>query len=288
MGLYKCTFFFRSGIVGWTESYITEQGSHLAANNVARKLAVKRMILCGSGIDLPFIRVSDLAIRGDAFDGGQPGYTTTINKDGFLFVKPKATGETADVGGVATIFTISSQNVTVGRIYARGLPDGFDINDRIFNPDNNWDTAFDAFAAEFASAAGNWVVLRKSKSTPANTDRVIAALAVLGSNLSIIHTTTVAFVPGETVAIRGMKTVDGKRFSGNFIVISSAAGTTTVYKTFADPQPVFTLAKGTIQSATPGTLGTLRISYSRLTTTRKAGRPFGVPVGRRRRVATLQ
>ena len=288
MSIYKCKMFFRSGIVGWTENYYTDQGSHAQAALSVRKLAVKRIMLCGVGIDLPFIRISDISIRGDSFDDGDPGYTTTAGKPGFLWVKSVTDPEKADVAGVAALFTISAQNVAVGRIYARGLPDDFDVADRIFAPDINWDKAFTAFSKEFSSAAGNYVVIRKLKSTPANTGTIQALQAVLGANLVVLHSTNVTFSAGQLVAIRGCKTTDGKRFSGNFVVVTSTPGNTHVYKTFADPQPVFSLNKGTIQSATPGVLNQLNISYARLTTTRKAGRPFGVPVGRRRRVPTLQ
>lgn len=288
MAIFKVTFFFRSGVVGWSENYYTEQGTHAQVAIHARNLAIARMRLCGVGIDLPFLRISDLQIRGDSFDDGEPGYTTSPAHAGFNLVKSVADPERADVGNVATIFTISSQNVAVGRIFARGLPDDFNINDRVFNPDSNWDKAFIGFQKTFSNAQSGWCVLRKSKSTPGNTGSLFAALAVLGSNLSIVHTANVTFVPGTIVALRGMRTHTGQRFSGNFSVVTSNAGTTTVYKTFSDPQPLFTLNKGTIQSATPGTLNGLNISYGRLTTTRKSGRPFGVPLGRRKRVPTLQ
>lgn len=288
MAIYKVTFFFRSGVVGWTENYYTEQGTHVQAALQARNLAVPRMRLCGVGVDMPYIRISDIQIRGDAFDDGDPGYTTTVGKPGALLVKSVTDPERADVGNVAAIFNISLQNVTVGRVFARGLPDAFNVNDRVFDPDVNWDKAFNVFQKAFTGPNGGWCVLRKSKSTPANTGNIFALVAVLGANLSITHTQNVTFVPGTIIAVRGVKTIDGKRFSGNFPVVTSNAGVTTIYKTFADPQPVFTLNKGTVQSATPGTLNTLFISYSRLTTTRKAGRPFGAPVGRRKKVPILQ
>lgn len=288
MPIYKCTILFNSGVQGWSESYYNDAANHAQAYVRADDLAQFRLRLCGTNIDVPFIRVSDITIRGDVSPPGQKGLTTTVGNPGFRYIKPITLTEPADVSWTAVIFNLSKDAINIGRVFARGLPDGFITSDRVFNPDTNWDKGFVAMAKFFKDTANGFVVLRKPKQNPANTANIISATAVLGTNLNVSHTQNIAFAAGQLVRVTGMQTTTGQRFSGNFSVSSASAGSVFLVKQFPDPQPIFVNNKGKIQQATPSEVQGITMSYEFQSCSRRSGRPFGSLVGRRKRVSTLK
>lgn len=279
--------FFNSGVAGWTESYYTDQANPQTAALTAFSLAKFRMRLCGEGINLPYIRISDIDVRGDAVIDPSPPLTTTSNPipPGYALVKA-AEPSPADVAWTAVIVALTINNQAVGRIFMRGVNDEFFLNDKIFRPLPSWQTAFIAFQKELHNAANGWGVTRRPKSTPLNTFKIGAAQAVLGTNLRLIVAPGFAAAPGNTVTIRGLKSNQGT-LTGPFTVAGFTAPQLDVFKQFPDPQPIFTGNTGTVQVTGPVFIQQLLAQY-RGATTRHAGRPFGAPVGRRKKAIKLR
>lgn len=90
----RATFFFESGKFGWSETYHTSSGSH--AEVLAKAVAIKdlRMRICGPGVTMSYIRVSDDAIQRDALPWSV-GLTTVQDADEAAIV--------ADGGGTSII-----------------------------------------------------------------------------------------------------------------------------------------------------------------------------------------
>lgn len=287
MPTWKVTYFMNSGVAGWSESYYCEQPNQQTMSVAANSLGKFRMRLCGEGINLPYVRISDIAVRGDAVLDSFPPMSTGeggIVPPGYSFIKP-AVNSPADVAWTSVIVQLSSNNLSVGRIFMRGVNDEFFLNDKIFRPDLMWITSFKAYQKEINNAANGWGVIRAPASTPANTFRIGSAVAVLGSNLSLTTGAGFTVAPGQPVKIRGLKSDQGI-FSGTFFAQTFAAGILTINKTFSNPQPIFENNKGTVMIAVPGFTQSL-LPFYRSATTRHTGRPFGAPVGRRKKVVRL-
>jgi hypothetical protein len=276
-----------SGVAGWSESYYCEQPNPQIMSITANSLAKFRMRLCGEGINMPYVRISDLAVRGDAVLDSFPPMSTGVSgkiPEGYSLIKP-AVNSPADVAWTSVIVQLSAANIAVGRIFMRGVNDEFFTNDKIFNPDPGWIVSFKAFQKELFNAANGWGVIRAPASTPANTFRIGGAAAVLATNLSMTCAPGFTVAPGLPVKIRGLKSNQGI-FSGTFFAQTFAAGTLTINKQFDNPQPVFTPNTGTVMVAVPSFVQGL-LAFYRSATSRHTGRPFGAPVGRRKKVVRL-
>lgn len=286
-GIFKVTFFFNSGVSGWTENLYSNLGNGEGALISARLIAKERMLLCGTGVDMPYIRVSDITVRGDVQLNESAGYTTRSSGPlgGMIRIIP-IEQTPADVSWTSSIVSLSKDNVVRGRIFMRGLPDVFFSNARRFVPSNAWIAGFDDWAATFRAGGGMWGVVRKAQSTPANTFGIASATSVLGGNLTLVMRPGFAAAAGQVVAIRGLKS-DLGTLSGNLEVISWVPPTLVVAKTFGLFQPVFKPLTGTAQVIVPAFLGDCVASWGQ-GTERKAGRPFGSPVGRRKKPLLLR
>jgi len=288
MPLFKCTFFFVSGVTGWSESYYNLNGLAPTALLKARALAQRRIALCGEEIDLPYIRVSDVTIRGDSITDGLPGFCTTASKKNLIQVKIATPGEGADVAWTAAVFTIGKAGVTYGRVFARGMADFLFTNDRVFSPTQGWIAEFKRFQKEFGDPTNGWIVTRKPKSLATNTFQILSANAVFGTDLALtVAPGGFAGALGQPVAIRGLKTIDGKTFTANAAITTIAGNVYSVSRQFTGPQPTFLNNSGTIQLNIPVIFDNLDINYSQLATSRHAGRPFGLLVGRRKKAKLL-
>lgn len=287
MPKYKVTYFFNSGVCGWSESYCNDAPNDQAALVAADSLAKIRMVLCGSDIDMPYIRVSNMDIRGDAILGPGKGYTTEVGKAGLTYIRPAYPTLKADVAWTAVQFKFSKDDIVVGRTYARGMPDDFFTSDRVFVPRLNWINAFTKFSQDIANPANGWCVYRKPKSTPTNTFKIKTATAVAGADLTITVPAGFTTAAPAPVRISGLKS-DLGTLNGTFNMIAHVGNTLTIEKVFNDPVPTFVAGSGKIQSATPAPLSSLAVDWMRNATTRKAGRPFGAPVGRRKKATQLR
>lgn len=281
MPRYKVTYFFNSKVNGWTESYYCEQPNDIAACAAARKLAVQRIQLCGTQVDLAKIRVSDQAIRGDSISDGGGGYTTgtSVTSPEFTISKSYPAGERVDVAWNALLVTISKDNVGLGRVFMRGIADSQFVGSRAFIPAIDWKRQWARFSQLYANPLEGWGLLRKPKSTAANTFKIISALSLNGTDIAIKMDAGFACAVGTMVCIRGLKSDQGT-LSATLRCTSSTTPIFGFAKQFNNPQPNFLPNTGTAQVATPTFVTGLDMTYD-LPTSRRSGRPFGAQVGRR-------
>jgi len=284
---WKVTYFMNSGVAGWSESYYCEQPNPQTVSLVANSLAKFRLRMCGEGINMPYVRVSDIAVRGDAVLDSFPPMSTGVGgavPAGYSLIKPSVNSP-ADVAWTSVIVQLTSNNMSVGRVFMRGINDEFFTNDKIFAPDSNWIVAFKAYQKELNNPANGRGGIRAPASTPANTFRIGGATAVAATNLSMLVAPGFTVTPGQPVKIRGLKSDQGI-FSGTFFAQTFASGTLTINKQFPNPQPIFTPNTGTAMVAVPTFIQSL-LAFYRGATSRHTGRPFGAPVGRRKKVVRL-
>lgn len=287
-GPFKVTFFFTSGTTGWSESYYSSSATAFAAMGAARVLATSRIKLCGDDIDLTHIRVSDITIKGDAVFDGKPGFTTKkVPYRGLIFVQPADPGLAADVAWTSAIFTYSNANVSVGRTFARGLPDQYFQNDRIFIPETPWRVAFNVFATDIKQPANGWCFPRKPKSTPANTAFVVGATIDTVGDVQFKINPLVLSPLGAKIALRNFKTNMGT-LSGVYEVIFNDLTNIRLKTRIQNNLAVWDGRSGTFQNADTSLIGSLDATFAREATSRRAGRPFDALVGRRKRRAVLR
>lgn len=288
MSVFKVTFAFNSGITGWSENYYTEAGTPNAAIGVSRALAIVRIKLCGEGVNLPHIRVSELSVRGDSIIDQQPGFTTVTGGFGSLIqVKPASLALPADVSWTAVLVSFTKANYVIGRVYMRGVADEFFTNDRVFAPTQAWKKAFADYAAELANPAEGWGFYRSAPSVPGNTFAIRGAAAAANTDIVLDVAPGFPAIAGDIVRVTGLKSNLGT-LRGNFAVTNVAGNFYTLAKQFpAASLPIFTSNTGKIRIYAPNFVFTPAASFSYFATERKAGRPFGSPVGRRKKAKLL-
>jgi len=288
VAIYKVTFSFVSGVTGWSENFYTDAGTPAAAVGVARALAQKRIALCGDGVSIPHIRVSDVTIRGDALIDQLPGFYAGAGGPASLTqVKNATPGEFADVAWTAALVSYSLNNVVWARTFMRGIADILFVADRVFVPNFDWKKAFISFNTEFSNAANGWGWTRKAKQTAANTWKIKSALSVANTDTVIRVEAGFPGIVGQTAVITGLKS-DRGTLQGQFLITDVTGADVTIAKQFATGFiPVFKSNTGKVRVLTETFVTPLSASWSPQATSRRAGRPFGSPVGRRRKALLL-
>jgi len=288
MAIYKVTFAFVNGVTGWSENYYTDSGTPAAAVGVARQLAMKRIALCGDGVAIPHIRVSDITIRGDALIDQLPGFHAGVGGPvNLVQIKNATPGEFADVSWTAALVSYSANNVIWARTFMRGIADFLFVGDRIFIPTQDWKKFFGFFDKEFSNPANGWGWTRKAKQTPTNTKKIKSATAVANTDTVVRVEAGFTGIVGQTAVITGLKS-DRGTLNGQFLIVDVTGADVTIAKQFATNSiPIFKANTGKIRVLVEQFVTPLSASWSPQATSRRAGRPFGSPVGRRKRVLLL-
>jgi len=288
MAIFKVTFVFVNGVTGWSENYYSDAGTPAAAMGVARALAQKRIALCGDGVSLPHIRVSDVTIRGDAIIDQQPGFYAGAGGPASLIqVKNATPGEFADVSWTAALVSYSTNNVVWARTFMRGIADILFVADRVFVPTFDWKKFFIQFDKEFSNPGNGWGWTRSAKQTPANTWKIKTASALANTDTVVRVAAGFPGIVGQTAVITGLKS-DRGTLNGRFLIVDVTGADVTIAKQFATGFiPIFKSNTGKIRVLTEQFVTPLSASWSPQATARRAGRPFGSPVGRRKKVVLL-
>lgn len=184
----RVTYIFSVGRFGWTESYFhaISSGTGLTGSRkVYIDMAKLRAALCGGGVILEEIRVSDVAVRRDADAIRTDYFVLSINNgppDGFQGLTiPTAYGvrngskQRALIPNVAMNTRLEGGNkVYHAQHFLSGIPSGLVGNDELIILEKEWQDAFDTWR-EYLKANGFKFPALDREGSP-NMDRRVTAI----------------------------------------------------------------------------------------------------------------
>lgn len=262
MAIFKATFFFVQHKAGWTETFYSSKDSHAAVLADVQHVVPFRVGLLGSNTALEYVRVSDDAIQGDV-DTFVPPLADQKN----TFVNAGS----SDFQNTGMVVRLHASPIGNRSLTMRGIPDGIVDDGGKLAMTGNFLLRFNSWTTAIINRFG---IKRKDPANPRLTINSIlwnqpTQRAEIGFNVP--H----GMVTGDFVQLGGELPAADLR--GIHRVVAVGANSVFVKAPFlvlgnlgfAWGRKVSYIVSNIIK-ATP-----LRVS------SRKAGRPFGVPVGRR-------
>lgn len=280
---------------GWSETHYSVSGQDLpTVLKDAQDMAKARVMMLGAGISLDYIRVSDQQVRGDSLValGIPPSQQNPIAYNKALIVEATVVGEggrtvspTSDYSFTALLCRMEMGVSQRKSLYLRGIPDSLDQDGGVITD------------SVFLDAFNSWVDLMKSGKWGA---RVLNKDLTANPIFPITSVTNNAGPPQQvtiTAAGSNFQTGQSVRISGiKYQAAPPAAASTPINGVWqvANPQAgSFQLSGypgGTVQYFYGGSVRARTYTvpaYSNVLqirmVSRRAGRPFGLSKGRRKR-----
>lgn len=270
MPTYKATFVFNQGRLGWSESWYLEQSNSDFALAQAGSLAALRQKLLASGVNLEYIRVSDVAIAGDA-------NVKLIDEWGTTQI------DGADTPWNAIYVRIQAGDQYRRQMWLRGVPDAW-IAPTLGNPASNvWPgaltSALDKFVAKLKNVPFKLKVI--SKDTGDIVEKDITSITEDGSHRIVFGIAGLTGAVNDTFRVKKFSGPDKAQLNGVYTIVSNSGTAVVVPKKYADlespPEDSGGKAVARVikyKDITDGTL--IRLAK------RNTGRAFFAPAGRRR------
>lgn len=291
-GTSKMTLYFDYDGYGWTETYFRAYATiPNDITGVAQPLIVARLALCGVGVTIKYVRISDAATPGKVWIWGKSWQSTAPNSK--VISVPKGTqGVTDAVTSAVNVLStlpyedisvrMTSQDLSHYRIsYLGGCPTGLIENPNGAGSSNLWTTAFNAYAA-LLTAAGQTANAWLFRVTGRNAVTRFPIQNINAINPAVITAQGSNFQANDTVVIQGFRGIKGVRYKG--IVVAPTANTFQL----AGYTPSQSIQNGQVGNCFKPAVQFIAINDVQVgqVTERKRGRPFRSPVGRRPRRAS--
>jgi len=298
---HRATIHFKSGKYGWTENYFLDTGGDLDTTLLkAELLAGKRAPLCGVGVMLDYIVVSDEAVKNDSAISDKriyvigTGFSPPPNSDPSttITVKPAAGDEPADLPPMAILVRLESpqtiedpiQKKHRANLYMRGTPDSQLVNPPGPAITTGWGKAFGAWVDQLK--AGPWR-FEGVEYTVGDTTWGINEWTLNAGGTATLKLGFHSLVVGDRVRVSKAKVSTGRyRANRDYLVVSVVAND-TITVLGADGRHLkaalgTTVNGGQVVKVTPVKVyPKIDRAIVRGETTRRTGRPFDSPVGRR-------
>lgn len=288
MPKYQVSWNFARAKGGWSESLFRSDASHESAYQSARNLIQLRMPLMGEKVSCESIRVSDMDIIGDASISERLRIAMWLlpppEDQDFDVEYYKITGNLqADMWWTRLKIQYSDvQQRNIGHTFMGGLPDAFFVAPKEFIPTAKWVTAFQKWRDEVIAA--QWQTHGHTLVAPAGKKRIDKVVAP-GNALVTVTSPNHGLVPGNPIYIGKVQTNRGN-FFGDFIV-STVPNLNEFTLLYSDAISFTYVRKGYVKLKLPEYFDIKGCAYTH-PTKRNAGRPFGAPVGRRKKVVSIQ
>jgi len=286
------TFFAKFRDDGYSFSLYREDVSIQDSEKRSAALATVIMPLLAAGVEIPYVRISDIEILGDslltkkAWKNAEPGMVNPASN--VMVTKPAVDGEYPDMPWTAVKIKLIASTVAKGQINLRLVPDDVFVKPLGFVPDPSWDRAFDTFVDELCGKKdpatgirpGNGWVLRGTAKTNVNPLRTIqgaAHQAPPGVEVSVITKEDHGFLVNDQVRLgrTGSSQLDGVWT----VSFTDGSKTFRLLNSNAVTDVIFTGTARKIQTVS----SLIKDCQHRGVTKRNSGRPFGLQVGRRRK-----
>lgn len=271
MALFKATWFFELGCMGWSESLYKEATLHSFAMQEAQLYRAKRVTMLSAPAVMTFIRVSDTAIQGDAL------LVPVSPKDGSSF----ALESPSDAAWQSVLVRMSTQDQLNRRnMFLRGIPDAQAGNRVNFGPgglklSENFVTRFKLWAKLLSDR--QWKFL--GVDTFEQFKNITNITTVLPGVPIILTVDAHGYADGDKVLVRnvaGLKGINTQWFitvpSANLISLVNSENEVTGVHKFGGQVRLTKLTDHLIEKSS-----VIKLTH------RQTGRPFGLPVGRRKR-----
>jgi len=275
----KVTWFLRYKQAGYSFSLYLVTPDLSTALPKAKRLAGLYMRLMGEGVEMPFFRVSDVAVTGDSLflEEGiitvSPGGTVT--QPGWAGAKAWLS-DAPDFGTTAILVTFVADASSKGRMYMRLIPDGLIAYPSGYTSDPNWDKGFRDLEKEIVTQG--WAM----KSTASNAVNPVHKInqftkPLAPDNVTITTHTTHGILAGERLRVGKVQGGSGLNGTWKALTVPTPLSITLEASQGAD---ITGAMNGEVRKLTTGYTA-IQSLIIRGVTGRKIGRPFGVPVGRR-------
>jgi len=277
MATFDVVFSFQTGNAGWSEKLFVTAADATDAITKAEAIAPLRMELCGLRVDMPAIRASQVGINGDSLLS-RKRFTTRTKQEagvGWQFVQAVAQ-DNSDMPWTAAIVNLKASGLNRGRIYMRGLPDSLFEGNSGFSPGDVWGAAFDKWAA--ALKPGGWSVWVTPRPNVDDYRDVTGAIYTAGQRIEIVSADLNA-VKGDRIYVGKVK-LSGGTFGGFFKVFEKV---TNNYKLDAYAKTTYTFEQGGYARIANKAFVIIDTASLGRGTSRRPGRPFGSPAGRRKK-----
>lgn len=272
MATFKINLFFSLGKAGWSETWYTRRANIDVALRDARGLAQARAALLASDVNFDSVRVSDEAIFGDS--DVIPNPTST-----------RFNGSTpSDEPYNAALCRIQATSVYRRQLYLRGVPVGVAKPN---SPADNlrrglWLLAVQNFAKQVIDRSSETsgfclrVHLRGGDNPARYVQRFVDTLT--GYDVVFFVGVPTGIVAGDTLQIYTVR--EFPTLQGRFPVESVSGNTVSIL--YPNPQPFTYRGRAYGRRVGLGTAPIDDLKFERFVT-KRVGRPFDSPVGRRKR-----
>jgi len=284
MALYKVTWFLKYGRGGFSFSHFNENAvGYAGTQTLALRIARRYLVLCGGGVVLHDIRVSDDTIKGDSLVTSTDlnSINAQVSTMGGIQIKTAVT-DTPDAQWTAFLLRLGNSPSVYGHQFMRGIPDQMEVLPGGITPDANWDTALEDYIDSLVT--DGWGM--KGIVRTATSRKKILSIAIALGTATITTDVAHGLIPGQKIRIGGFSGGANAVVNGAWLVQGVTNGTTFTVDALA-PSTFF--VAGPITSwGSVWSLEKVFAPYVKLfctlirDTVRKAGRPSDVLVGRRK------
>lgn len=238
--------------------------------------------LLGAGVEVPYVRISNEALKGDSEFYDRPRIaisTGSVNPASSKTRQVKTvTSDESDFYNTAVNVVLYASSTQKGRMFMRFVPDNI-INYPVgLNPEGEWVKAFDRWKAVVAK--DGWCIRALADYTTAP-EKVVKNITrtVAGANLLVTTDGAHGIAPGKTVRIS--RSVPETTFKNGLYICDSTLTPDTMLLRNTPGSQLTVATAGTVRRHELEFVPIIDMS-ARNVTGRKAGRPFGLPVGRRK------
>jgi len=286
MSLFKVTWFFTYKKAGYSFSLFETNVDINAVLGHAESFNLKTLELLGVGVTSEYIRVSDEANQGDALVRSRVIGASGTAEDGTGWFSSVIAAEDSppDPGSVALMITLGASATAKGRMFMRLVPDSLVVRGPTFIPSVAWTLAFNRWANFLTEAPAYQIrvipkvgIRRKSLSqtrTDAADPAHITMNTIIPNGLVVGDIVLIGGLTGALAYLNGyLGYVDGVTSPTTFTLGWGGAP-------FVGVVQLFQVGYVIKQSKQVFDLTRPNVAWSRIVT-RKIGRPFGQPVGRR-------
>lgn len=282
MPTFKVTFAERWRQNGCSFSLFQTGGTYQTVEDLAVKLAKKVLVTLGAGVEIPYIRVSDESLRGDAevFDVGlynaAKGSTNLTPTGNQSVVTASAAAPNDPISCI--MLTLTAATRAKGRIFLRWYPDPVAENG-LWAPTNSVGDAMQDFIKTLVDDKWGFMAI-----TPGAVRYPITKIEAVGTSTDRLTVTAAGhtFVPGDSVRIGKVQGTNASLVNRQWKVGAVAGATFTLANSLPAHTGGFAYNVGGEAWKTTKIFQQIaEVAIRGDIKGRRPGRPFGSLVGRR-------
>jgi len=256
MANYRATMLFQQGNAGWGESFFTNQASATAVLTELQTLVNLRVGILG-------LTANVQAVRAQNIDGLGEANVKILNQAG--------TFGAVDTPWQSLLVHLKDEDGRRLIYLPRSIPDS-QIALGVFAPTPAFVAALNAYLGGIVS--GPWQTRRLDRNQPLKQITSISTLGVLTCQQG--H----GLVAGDTIKMNHANDIHGQPVRGQFVVLTAPTPETATLANWTEQS---VQRNGTFRKVAYVFKNITSYNYTNRVTSRRVGRPFGSPVGRRSR-----